>query len=269
MEKNIVFGTGASSGKTYDELFPVIKKAIECGIRVFDTAPSYRTETVLAAVIKDAAGELMLAPSECRIQTKIDPVQMLDGKIEVYLNMKLDQMKLEKFDTVLIHWPVPDYLDQSWDVLTKLREKGMIQNIGICNVRMRQLRYLEKCKRLPDIIQIERNPLRTCDDEMAYCIKQGIHVQAYSPLCKMHPLIKKNNALKQIAERQNKNIGQIVMKWHIMTGDTPVFTTKKPMRIEDYTNLEDVILNESDIEQINSMNCNYKMYLESCICPGF
>lgn len=269
MEKNLVFGTGISSGKTYDELFPVIQKAIECGIRNFDTAPSYHTERVLASVLNDISGQLKIDRSECRIQTKIDPVQMYAGNIEEHLKTMMEQMELKMFDSVLIHWPVPDYLDESWNILAKLCEKGVVHKIGICNVRMRQLYHLNKYIRRPDIVQIERNPLRICTEEIDFCLKHNIQVQAYSPLCKMHPSIRDSEILRNIADRQHRSIGQVVLKWQIETGTIPVFTSRRPARIEEYTDLDDVVLDKADIDQINTMNCNYKMYLESCICPGF
>ena len=85
----------------------------------------------------------------------------------------------------------------------------------------------------------------------------------------MDARIKNSKVLKDIAEKYGKNVGQIVLRWHLDTGVIPIFTTKKIGRIKEYTELYDFRLTDPEIEEISELNENYKMYLESCICPGF
>ena len=60
-----------------------------------------------------------------------------------------------------------------------------------------------------------------------------------------------------------------MLRWHLDTGAVPVFTTKKPERIREYTDIFDFKLSQQEADAVSSLNENYKMYLESCICPGF
>ena len=73
----------------------------------------------------------------------------------------------------------------------------------------------------------------------------------------------------QIAKKYNKNIGQVVLRWQIDTGCHPVFMSKKPTRITENANIMDFSLEASEIEQINQLNKDYKIFLESWGCPGF
>ena len=123
------------------------------------------------------------------------------------------------------------------------------------------------CK--PDIIQIERNPLRTCMDEIKVAQSAGIEMQAYSPLCKMDERLKNSEILSDLEKKYNKNIGQIILKWHLQTGYTPIFTTTKVFRVKEYTDIFEFDLTADEIDDITALNVNYKIYLESCICPGF
>jgi diketogulonate reductase-like aldo/keto reductase len=153
--------------------------------------------------------------------------------------------------------------------MIRLKKSGMVKQIGICNVRMRQLEKMKKWEVVPDIIQIERNPLRVCASETKFCREQGFLLQAYSPLCKMDTRIRDSEILKKIAEKYAKNIGQIVMRWHIDSGYIPIFTSTKPMRVKEYLDIFDFQLSSEEILEINSLNEDYKMYLEACACPGF
>ncbi len=57
------------------------------------------------------------------------------------------------------------------------------------------------------------------------------------------------------------------LKWHINTGAIPIFTSTKPQRISLYAHLDDFDLEESELFVISSLNDNYKLYLESLVCP--
>lgn len=270
-KSSLIFGTGASSYKDYNGLYTVISSAFENGIRGFDTAPSYGTEEILGKCLSQCMSEYGVPRSELFVQTKVDAWQMMESKdkIKAYVVDIMHKMNLEYLDALLIHWPVPEYLDKTWEAFTELRDEGIVRHIGICNVRIRQLIQYPGWSVKPEIVQIERNPLRTCGNEIAFCHEHGITVQAYSPLCKFHEDIRDSSLLAGIADKYHKNIGQIVMRWHIDTGVIPIFTSKKPSRVKEYVELFDFALDNSEIEAINSMNKNYKMYLEAVACPGF
>lgn len=271
MENNLIFGTGASSSKEYAELFKLVESAIHCNIRRFDTAPSYGTEEILARVIANVARNLGRAKEEFAIQTKIDAWQMQEsnGNIRKYVDDILQKMQINYIDTLLIHWPVPDYFDATWETFFTLKEAKIVDKIGVCNVRMRQLERLKKQNCLPQIIQIERNPLLTCEKEIEFCKENNITVQAYSPLCKMHEKIRTSKELLELAEKYQKSIGQVVLRWQLDTGVIPVFTSRKNVRIQEYSNIFDFSLSDADIKVVSNLNINYKMYLESIACPGF
>lgn len=269
MSKDIIFGSGLSSYKDFDGLRTVCLAALQSGIVQFDTAPSYKTEALLSAAVKSCAGELGLGREDYSIQTKIDPIQMYNGDIETYLWGKLQEMGLEYIDKLLIHWPLEKYLSQTWEAMLRLKGCGLTRKVGICNLRYRHLEKLKNRGIEPEILQIERHPLNTFESEAAWCRENGVELQDYSPLCKMHPRIQENEALASIARDHNKELGQIVLRWHIDTGATPIFTSKNPERIRQYAQIFDFRLSGEELKIISQLNCNHKLYLESLICPGF
>lgn len=266
-----ILGMGVSSSKVFDSAYKVIREGISGGICRFDTAPSYGTENILGKILAKCSKELGLKREDLHIQTKVDAWQMQEnnGDVKKHIIMSMNKMGVTYFDALLIHWPVPEYLDATWMHMVELKQEGLVREIGICNVRMRHLRKFEKWKLPPEIIQIERNPLRICMDEVKFCIDHGIKIQAYSPLCKMDTRIRDNEDLIKIASKYKKNVGQIVLRWHIDTGVMPIFTSSKPNRVKEYTDIYDFMLTADEIEKINEINEDYKIYLEACVCPGF
>lgn len=268
--KKLIFGTGASSSKDYDGLKRVICSAMENGIYSFDTAPSYGTEAVLGRILRELTDEMGVDRETLFIQTKIDAWQMQesDGNISKYVGSAMEQLGVNYIDSLLIHWPIPEYFDKTWESFIKLRKNGIVRSIGICNVRLRHLKKYVESGDVPDIIQIERNPLRTCEKEIKFCHEHGIKVQAYSPLCKMDERLRDSKILKTVSQKYGKSPGQIILRWHIDTEVTPVFTSTKPERVREYAGIFEFRLSEEDIKKISSLNIDYKMYLESMLCPG-
>lgn len=265
------FGTGLSSCRDYAGLLTTVQTAVRCGIRCFDTSHDYGTETMLGQILNRIQTEQSIKREDLFIQTKIEPIQMqmTNGNIQADVEKALEQMNLNYLDSLLIHWPLPEYVEKTWKYFIKLKDAGLAKHIGICNVRMRHLHMFENSEIFPDIVQIERNPLRTCPDEIDYLHTRGIIAQAYSPLCKMDPRIRDSAVLKDIAAKYQKSIGQVVLKWHMDTGVIPIFTSTKVSRIQKYTQLDNFSLSQEDVKAIASLNINYKMYLESRLCPGF
>ena len=269
MSKDLIFGSGVSACKDFSGLKSVCKVALENGITWFDTAPSYKTEELISRAVHECSVELGLKRDDYFIQTKIDPIQMYNGNIEEYFYGKLKAMNLDYVDSLLIHWPVRKYFLSAWESICKLKEKQIVRKVGICNLRIRQLNELNNIGIMPEIVQVERHPLNTFQSEMAFCKSNGINVQDYSPLCKMHERLRNNPELIKMAERHGKNIGQIILRWHIDTGATPIFTSTKPARVKLYSEIFDFTLSEDEVRTISSLNCNHKLYLESLVCPGF
>lgn len=268
---NIMFGTGASSAKTFDELYPLIRTAVECGILAFDSAPSYKTEAILGACLGRCMKDFSVDREDFFIQTKIDAWQMTEGRSAVvtYIEKVIKEIDVDYLDALAVHWPVPEYMEQTWEAFVKAKERGLVRYIGICNLRMRQLQGLPVGGALPDFIQIERHPLRTCAREVKFCQDRDIEIQAYSPLCKMNKDIAESPVLHDLAGKYGKNIGQIVLRWHMDSGVVPIFTSKKPHRIQEYASLNDLSLQRDEMGSIDSLNQDYKMYLESFACPGY
>lgn len=258
---------GTFQNDSYENLLAVVGECVRKGIYGFDTAPSYGTEDFLGRAIREQYK--VCSRKDFFVSTKIDAWQMQDGNIDLFVKNALKKTGLEYFDMLLIHWPIEEYITSTWEAMCRLKDMGVVKNIGICNVRVRHLEKLKKEGIEPSFIQIERHPLRVCELEMQYCKANDIIVFAYSPLCRMHPHLSKNDALNALSRKYGKSLSQIILRWHIETGSRPIFMTKKIERIHENVDIFDFSLQKEDVETISALNENYKIFLESWGCPGF
>lgn len=269
MRSQIVLGTFQNNNS--QDLLNVVDAAFLHGCTAFDTAPSYGTEVDLGKALEFCMDKYHVSRKNVFVSDKVDAWQMIQdrGNVNKYVQGALEKMNLEYFDIVWVHWPIAEFIEPTWKSLLELQKKGLLKDIGICNVRTRHLTAMAEHGILPKYIQIERHPLRICQDELNYCKSNGIEVFSYSPICLMHKDLKDSSLLKRIADKYRKNIGQIMLRWHIDTNATPIFMSKNPKRVAENLNIFDFELTEYEVDEISSLNQNYKIFLESWGCPGF
>lgn len=266
---SIIFGT--FQYQSLDELEPIIKCAYKNGIIGFDTSPSYHTEEILGISISRLINDKGINRQDLFIQDKIDGWQMEEtkGQISRHVENSLQKLRCDYVDVLFIHWPFPNYLEETWKSFEKLKKQGKIKYIGLSNVRERHTQKLiDETGIDPDIVQIERHPLRICQKDVEYFHSEGIAIEAYSPVCRMDKRLINSEILRRMATKYNKSIGQVILRWHIDTGVVPVFMTRKENRIKENVDVFDFHLTDEEIDSISSLDANYKIFVESVCCPG-
>lgn len=262
---------GTFQNKEYKTLLNVVKTSVKSGFMGFDTAPSYATEIQLGRAIRTCYDEFGLKREDFFVSDKIDVWQMYEtqGNVRKFVIESLKKLDFDYLDILWVHWPFENLIYKTWDCFLKMQKEGLVKDIGICNVRTRHLIKWHEYNIRPKNIQIERHPLRVCNEEMKYCKDNNITVFSYSPLCRMHPDLKNNTMLKVLAEKYGVNVGQIILRWQIDSGAIPIFMSKKPNRIIENSLVMKFKLSSEEIYNISKLNKNYKIFLESWGCPGF
>lgn len=256
---------GASEGMSFKVFHRIVRFSIDCGISGFDTSSAYGPS-------EEAIGKLM--PSIDRdkifITTKISNQQQQIGNIDKCIERALKLMKTDYIDCMLLHWPYPGYLN-NWKALEVGYEKGYLRSIGIANVQERHVhRMLQSDIRvLPHIIQTEIHPFRTTQALKDLCDDNTIAIQACSSLMEMRPMITRNHILQEIGLKYEKSIAQIILRWHIQRGISPVFRAFNEKHIVQSASVFDFELKDEDMLRISSLNQDYRLHVESMNCPGY
>ena len=249
----------------------VVTAGLKLGFRAFDTARDYGNEHIVGRVMQECLKEQGLRREDIFITTKIGNGQQALGNIEEQIEISLKNLRSDYVDLWLMHWPYPSYFVDTYHKMEKVYKKGKVKAIGMANYRLRHFKTLEEAgfEIMPHCVQYECHPMRTADDILAYCCKNNIAVQAYSPLCRMIPEISSSEILKTLAEKYHKTIGQVILRWHIQRGTVPVFKSTKPERLAENIAVFDFELTDDEIKQISSLDCDYKYHIESASCPGY
>ena len=236
-----------------DETVSAITDATAMGYHLFDTASAYKNEEQVGEGIRSCG----IPREQLFVTTKIWNTAQRIGNVEGAFERSLDRLGLDYVDLYLVHWPVPGcYLD-TWHVLEEIYKSGRVKAIGVSNFNQFQLDdLLMHSGIVPAVNQIEYHPL-FCQDELRhFCQKNGIVVQAYSPLARGAYLDR--DVLVHIAEKHHRSVAQVVLRWILQKCVCVIPKTVRTDRLLENSQIFDFELDEVEMATIDSLNENYR-----------
>lgn len=282
-------GTYPFQGK---EMAAVVKSALKHGYRLIDTADDYRGEHGIGLAVTELQ-ELELKREDIFLQTKItdndsyidEPLSgvffnryssfmkrhSVEEIVREKVNDSLYEMKTDYIDSLLIHQPYPDYIEEIWDVFIQLKKEGVVRYIGVSNFYVRHLELLKGAEVFPEINQIYLSPIGTRQDDVDYCNRHGVQLMTYSPLIDTRTgRIPKNSPIfTSLQKKYKKSLSQIILRWNIDRGSMPMARSRNILRQMENLDVLDFELTQEEINSISSLNRDYQYLPTSRICPGF
>ena len=209
----------------------IVSQAIKAGYRSVDTAENYRNESGVGRGI--AAGGV--DRSELFVTTKFNREWHGRDLVGKALSNSLELLGLDYLDLLLIHWPNPDqgtYVD-AWKGMIELREQGLVKAIGVSNFKVSHLeRLIAETGVAPDVDQIQLNPYIQRQDQVDFCLANGIHPVAWAPLGKKTELLGEE-AVTSAAAATGRTPAQVVLRWHLQKGHLAIPKTSNPGRLAE------------------------------------
>lgn len=232
-----------------------ISWALESGYKHIDTASKYCNEEFIGKTLK----KLKIPRDEIFITSKLWNTDKGYNQTIKAFNETLKRLKTDYLDLYLIHWPMTsknwkeDNIE-TWKAMEMLYKQGKIKAIGVSNFLVQHLEALLEETDIPPIInQIEYHPGFMQKETVEFCKKNNIIVEAWSPLGSGSML--DNEQLKEIADKYNKSVAQICIKWCLQNGIVPLPKSTNKDRIKENINVYNFTISNEDMNFINSMEC--------------
>jgi methylglyoxal/glyoxal reductase len=243
------FGLGVYKVKEGSEVIESVKAAIKNGYRSIDTAAIYENEEGVGQAIRESG----VPREELFITSKVwNSDQGYESTLQAY-ETSLKKLGLEYLDLYLIHWPGKDKYKETWKALEKLYKEGRVRAIGVSNFQIHHLEELLKDAEIkPMVNQVEYHPHLQQKELLAFCQKEGIQLEAWSPL-KQGQLLQEPT-LTEIAEKYGKTTAQVILRWDLQTKVVTIPKSIKEQRIIENANIFDFELSQEDMEKIASLN---------------
>lgn len=249
----IGFGTWQASD---EEVKQSVLWALEAGYRHIDTAAAYKNEAAVGEALKESG----VPREDIFVTTKLHNKKHGYDKTKQAIEDSLSELDCGYIDLLLIHWPNPIYSREnwkednagSWKGMEEAVEAGKIKSIGVSNFHPRHLEPLmETAKIKPAVNQILLNPSEMQPDVVEYNKKHIILSEAYSPLGtgKIFDI----DELKELAEKYDKTIAQLVLKWSLQHGFLPLPKTVTKERVWENADIFDFEIEANDMALIDGL----------------
>jgi pyridoxine 4-dehydrogenase len=243
------------------EAVRVLRRAVELGVTLIDTADAYGPEIVERLI----AEALHPYPPGLVIATKGGITRQGPAKTEYvgragYLiqcvEMSLRRLKVERIDLYQLHRIDPRTpLEESLGALRQMRDQGKIRHIGLSEVSPVQI---EEAQKIVPIVSVQnRYSLADRQHEAAltWCEKRGIAFLPWYPMSAGkvlkhdHPSAQN---LSEIAARHGATVPQILLSWllHRSPAMLPIPGTSKVSHLEENVAAAGLRLSDADFAEI-------------------
>lgn len=234
-----------------------VREAIVQGYRSIDGAAIYENEESMGQGIAEGIKEAGISREDLFITSKLwNADQGYESGLKAY-EESLKRLGLDYLDLYLIHWPVKGKYKEAWRALETIYKEGRVRSIGVSNFQIHHLEDLFTDAEIkPAVNQVEYHPRLTQKPLHEFCKAQGIQLEAWAPL--MVGKLFDNEVLKGIADKHNKSIAQVILRWDLQNGVVTIPKSTNKGRIKENSGIFDFELTTEEVTQIDNLNQDFR-----------
>lgn len=252
-----IIGIGVYQIPDAEQCENAVYEALMTGYRLIDTAAGYLNEEAVGRAIKRSG----IPREELFITTKLWVQDASYESAKLAFAKSLKKLQLDYLDLYLIHQPFGDYYG-AWRAMEELYREGKIKAIGVSNfLPDRLMDLIVHNEIVPAVNQVETHPFYHQIESAAFMKEQGVQHQSWAPFAEGLNNLFGNEVLASIAEKHNKSIAQVVLRWLVQREVVVIPKSVKKERIVENFNIFDFELSADDIEQISTLDTRESLFL--------
>lgn len=251
-------GFGVFQVRDKEECRQSVLEAVKAGYRLIDTAASYTNEDAVGEAVREAIREGICTREELFITSKMWVQDMKDyDSAKKAIDASLEKSGLEYLDLYLLHQAMGDYFS-AYRAMEDAYKEGKLKAIGVSNFYPHTLvNFCSVVEITPAVNQVELHPFFTQPHALEIMNEYHIQAEAWAPLGGGRYDAFNNEVLKEIAEKHNKSIGQVMLRWNVQRGVVVIPKSTHIERIKENMDIWDFTLSEEEMHQISSLDKGY------------
>ncbi len=220
----------------------VLKRVVELGINLIDTADAYGPETserLIAEALHPYPNGLVVATKGGNTRTgpgEWHPVgrpEYLQQQVE----LSLRRLKVERIDLWQLHRIDPKVpVEQSLEPIAKLQQQGKIRHFGLSEVKPHEIEQVQKILPVASVQNQYNIGDRKHEDTLQFCEKHGIAFIPWFPVA-AGKLAREGGPLDEAAKRHGATVSQLALAWllHRSPVMLPIPGTSSVKHLEENT----------------------------------
>ena len=224
--------------------------AISTGYRLIDTAQAYYNEEGVG----NAVTRCGVPRKELFLTTKIWISNAGETNAARSIDESLRKLHTDYIDLLLIHQPFSDY-PGTWRAMEKAVKDGKVRAIGLSNFYPdRFVDMAEYAEIKPAVNQLKTNVFSQQWEAEAEMNLYDTHIMAWAPLAQGNPELLTNPVLTALAERYNKTVQQVALRYLIQRGIIAIPKSTHTERMKQNLDVFDFALTPEDMESIRPLD---------------
>lgn len=242
-----------------DNAIAVLRRAVELGVDLIDTADSYGPETN-ESLIRDALypydGLLIATKGGLTRQgpdrwTPVGRPEYLRQCVQLSLRRlgvdRIDLWQLHRIDPL-----VP--ADEQFGVIRDMQDEGLIRHVGLSEVSIDELQAAQQTLEIVSVQNLYNVGLRRSEVLLNHCEQHGIGFIPWFPLAERQ-LLGADGPLAQIAERLGCTTSQVALAWLLQRSPVmlPIPGTSSLAHVEENCRTVEVALDAEAMAALDAI----------------
>ena len=245
--------------KDPDECRAVLRRAVELGVNLIDTADSYgpyvSEELIREALhpygdvkIATKAGFLRIGPNAWRECGRPDYLRQ-------ECEMSLRRLGQESLDLFQLHRIDPAVApEDQFGLLRALLDEGKVQAIGLSSVSVEQIAAAREIVTVSTVQNLYNVTNRQSEEVLDYCEREGIGFIPWYPVAS-GSLARSGGPLDELAKKNGISVGQLSLAWLLRRSKVmlPIPGTSKVAHVEENCAAATITLDDETFASLDAL----------------
>ena len=235
-----------------------VAEALSVGYRMIDTAQAYHNEDGVGRAVADCG----ISRDEIFLVTKVWISNYGYDKAKASIEESLSRLRTDYINLILLHQPFCDRYG-AYRALQDAYREGKVRAIGVANFYPDHFIDLaENMDIVPAVNQVETHVF--CQQQKAQVIMQvyGTQIMSWGPFAEGRNNLFGNTTLKEIAERHNKTVAQVALRWLLQRGVVIIPKTTHVERMKENYDIFDFVLSDDDMDLIATLDTGNSLFFD-------